>query len=76
MCRPCSDAGRGRKLAEFDLAPSGPAQTHHTLGRWTGTEPDDRVHLRCPCGHEPRPLGRRAIIETLNAITGKSVIYL
>jgi hypothetical protein len=77
MCRPCRDNGKHSNLAEFDLGPDGPSQGPHTLGRWTGAEPDDRVHLRCRrCGHAPRPLPRRWILDALDTVTGKSVVYL
>jgi len=74
MCRPCHGAGRRSKLAEFDLGPDGPSQTHHTIGRWD----DDatRVSLRCPrCGHE-RTLLTADITGALAAITGKSLAYV
>jgi hypothetical protein len=75
MCAPCHAAGKERKLAEFDLGPDGPSQTHHTVGAWSGPDGDDKVHLRCPCGHG-RQVPRQQILEALAAITGKSTIYL
>jgi len=78
MCRPCRDVDRpGRKLAELDLGPDGPSQTHHTIGQWSGPDGDDKLHLGCPaCGHAPRPIRRQRITQALAAITGKSTVYL
>jgi hypothetical protein len=74
MCRPCHGAGKRSKLAEFDLGPDGPAQTHHTVGQWS--DGDSEVNLRCPrCRHE-RPLLTESILEALGAITGKTTAYL
>jgi hypothetical protein len=70
----CADC-RERKLAEFDLGPDGPSQRHHTVGAWSGPDGDDRVHLRCPCGH-PRTLTRQEITAALATISGRTVIYL
>ena len=68
-------ACRKRKLAEFDLGPDGPSQTHHTVGAWSGPDGDDKVHLRCPCGHGHQ-VPRQQVTDALAAITGTKVIYL
>jgi hypothetical protein len=73
MCRPCHGAGKRRKLAEFDLGPDGPSQTHYTLGRWNNT--DTQVNVACACGHA-RTLTREDILRALTRIDGKSTIYL
>jgi hypothetical protein len=75
MCRPCHDAEKGTVLAEFDLAASGPSQTHHTIGQWSGD--GAVVRLRCPrCRHRPRPVTREQILKALGGSGGKETIYL
>jgi hypothetical protein len=66
---------RERKLAEFDLGPGGPSQTHHTVGAWSGPDSDDKVHLRCPCGHG-RQVPRQQILGELATVSGEKTIYL
>lgn len=73
MCEPCHRAGKERKLAEFDLGPDGPSQTHHTLGQWN--DDDTKVHLRCPSGHDAQ-ITAGWILETLRTAGGKTTIYL
>jgi len=76
MCRPCHGAGKRRKLAEFDLGPDGPSQTHYTIGRWSGgPDSDAQVNLACRCGHA-RPVTRKDIVQALRSLDGKSTIYL
>ncbi|MGB6455586.1 MAG: hypothetical protein WBH47_14005 [Streptosporangiaceae bacterium] len=75
ICRPCHDAGKGTKLAEFDLGPDGPSQTHHTLGQWS--DDDAELSLRCPrCKHRPQPVTQEHIAKALAAVAGKLTIYL
>jgi hypothetical protein len=71
MCAAC----RARKLAEFDLGPDGPSQTHHTIGAWSGPDGNGKVHLRCPCGHG-RQVPVQQITGALATITGVKRIYL
>jgi hypothetical protein len=70
----CADC-RERKLAEFDLGPDGPSQTGHTVGAWSGPDANDKVHLRCPCGHG-RQVSRQQVTDALATISGRTVIYL
>jgi hypothetical protein len=70
MCRPCRQAGKRRKLLEFDLGPGGPSQSPYTddgkrvLPRWSGPDDGGKVHRTCSCGNHVQ-VSRTEILKAL-----------
>jgi hypothetical protein len=74
MCAPCLRAGKRRKLVQFDLYPGGPVinawsvSGQRVWAEWTdGPDGEEKIHLRCGCGHTPQ-IRRERMTAALGAI--------